>query len=256
MVTRQDIHNLLKRNGVNENGTVLIHTSMRAIGKAENGCDGIIDAFISYLKDGLFLVPTHTWAMLGNENPVYDVRSSLSCIGALPNVAILRKDGVRSLHPTHSLKAFGKRAKEYVKGEEKARTPCPTNGAWARLYEEDATIFLLGVGLERNTYIHAIEEELDIPNRLAKPKKVRVIDNDGMESTFEYCGHEGAISEFFSNFTAPLEKLGALTYDTLGNATVQVFHVKKGTEILKNLWSKADYDLCECIREIPKEYYL
>jgi aminoglycoside 3-N-acetyltransferase len=256
MVTKQEIHALLKRANIKENDTVLIHTSMRKIGQVENGCDGVIDGFISYLKDGLFLVPTHTWDIFNAENPVYDVRNSLTCIGALPNTATKRADGVRSMHPTHSMTAFGKRAKEYLQGEENAQTPCPVGGAWARLFEEDATVLLLGVGLERNTYIHAVDEMLDIENRLAEnAKTITVIHEDGRETKVKFRGHKSAISEFFPNFKEALETLGALSYDQLGNATVGIFKVRKGTEIIKTIYQNSTFDPCDGVKELPKSWW-
>ena len=150
-ITQTDIRNLLHKAGVRPDGTVLLHTSMRALGPVEGGCDGLLDGFGAYLSEGLLLIPTHTWDNVTAEQPVYDVRTTPPCIGALPNVAAFRPDGVRSLHPTQSLAGFGARAAAYLAGEEKATSPCPPGGAWARLYDEDATILLLGVGLNRNT---------------------------------------------------------------------------------------------------------
>lgn len=129
MLTKVDIHEFLIKNGIKKDDTVLIHTSMKAIGEVEGGCDGLIDGFVSYLTDGLFLVPTHTWANVNVKQPIYDVRSTVPCIGALPTVAAFRKDGIRSLHPTHSLAAFGSRAAEFIRGEEFATTPCFLGGA-------------------------------------------------------------------------------------------------------------------------------
>lgn len=257
MVVKQDIHALLQRNGIRKNDVVLIHTSMRSIGEVENGCDGVIDGFISYLTDGLFLVPTHTWAIAAEEKPVFDVNTSLTCIGALPDTAVKRKDGVRSIHPTHSMKAFGKRACEYVKGEEKADSPCPAGGAWARLYDENAVVLLIGVGLERNTYMHAVDEMLNIPNRVAeKPTKIITVrDYNGIEKIIPFRGI-GSVSKFFPNFKKAFERLGVLSYDTLGNATVGVFRVKKATDIMKKVYQKAAYDIYSCEKEIPEEYYL
>ena len=87
MLTQKDIHEFLKNAGIRPTDTTLIHTSMRSLGKVEGGCDGLIDAFVSYLTDGLFIVPTHTWANVGEENPVFDVNLTRPCIGALPTVA-------------------------------------------------------------------------------------------------------------------------------------------------------------------------
>ncbi|MBQ2863318.1 MAG: AAC(3) family N-acetyltransferase, partial [Clostridia bacterium] len=147
MLTQTDIHRFLSDNGIKPTDTVLVHTSFRSLGGVEGGCDGFIDAMCEYLSEGLFLVPAHTWANVTEHAPVFDVRRTPACIGALPNTAIKRADGVRSLHPTHSLVAFGTRAGEFVRGEERAASPCPVGFAWSRLYDEGAKILLIGVGL-------------------------------------------------------------------------------------------------------------
>ena len=257
MLTQKDIHNFLERIGIKHNDTVLIHTSMRSIGEVEGGCDGLIDAFASYLTDGLFLVPTHTWSNIGKNQPIYDVSATEPCIGALPTVAAFRKDGVRSLHPTHSLSAFGKRAAEFVKGEELATSPCFEGGVWRRLYDEKAKILLIGVGLNRNTFIHAIDEMIDLPDRLAEPIQLTVIDYDRNRYSLTYRKHgKNTGSENFEVYRKPLEALGALKNDRLGNATIGIFDAVRGTEVISMLWSKADYNLCEELKDIPKEYYL
>ena len=255
MLTQAQLHLFLQSIGIQPDDTVLIHTSMRSLGAVEGGCDGLIDGFISYLTDGLFLVPTHTWANVGVRNPVFDVRTTVPCIGALPTVAAFRKDGVRSLHPTHSLTAFGRRAAEFVRGEENATSPCPAGGVWQRLYDEDAKILLIGVGLDKNTYIHAVDEMLDLPGRLRPPISLTVIDQAGGRHTLSFCKHGNAGSEYFENYRKPLEYCGALHSAELHGAKVGIFHVKAGTRMLKQLWSKAEYDLCAGFQEIPKAYY-
>ena len=255
MLTRADIHIFLKRIGIKPDDTVLVHTSMRSLGEVEGGCDGLIDAFTSYLADGLFLVPTHTWSNVGKNQPIYDVSTTEPCIGALPTVAAFRKDGVRSLHPTHSVSAFGKRAAEFVKGEELATSPCFEGGVWRRLYDENAKVLLIGVGLDRNTYIHAIDEMIDLPDRLAPPIELTVIDYDGRHYSLKCQKHGKTGSENFENYRKPLQTLGALKNDKLGNAVVGIFDAVKGTEVISMLWSKADYDLCQELKDIPEEYY-
>lgn len=255
MLTRTDLHEFLKSNGIPSNATLLVHTSMRALGEVDGGCDGLIDAFASYLCDGLFLVPTHTWANVDADSPIYNVRETLPCIGALPTVAAFRSDAVRSLHPTHSLSAFGKRAAEYVAGEENATSPCPPDGAWARLYGEGAKILLIGVGLNRNTYIHAIDEMIDLPDRLEPPIPLTVVNRNGERHEILFRKHGETGSENFGVFEPALKACGALSYATLGGATVGIFDVRRGTEIIKQLWSRAEFDLCKSGREIPTEYY-
>ncbi len=256
MITKKDIFVFLEKADIKRNDTVLIHTSMKSLGEVEGGCDGIIDAFCEYLNEGLFLVPTHTWANVNKENPIYDVRTTKPCIGLLPTVAAFRKDGFRSLHPTHSVCAFGKNAESFIKGEEKCASPCPTNGVWARLYNNDSKILLIGVGLNRNTYIHAIDEMLGLEGRLSEPFSLSIIDYNGNEHKSKMRHHtELTGSENFGVFKKPLEKLGALKSERLGNAPVLIFDAKLATPIIKHLWKNADYHLCIEEKEIHEKYY-
>ena len=256
MVTFDDIRAFLEANGIKNDDTVLVHTSMRALGEVEGGCDGLIDAFKSYLSEGLFVVPTHTWANVGAENPVYDVKSTVPCIGALPTVAAFRSDGVRSLHPTHSVAAFGKRAAEFVSGEEKATSPAPVGGAWSRLYDEDAKILLLGVGLKRNTFIHAVDEMIDLEGRLGEPIPITVIGYEGERYELSFRKHGKTGSENFGLYEKAFDTLGVTRKARLGNADVIIVNARKCTEAVKRIWERASFDFLIENREIPEEYYL
>ena len=259
MFTKEQLKEQLRAMGIRQDDTVLIHTSLRAVGPVENGADGVIDAFREYLTEGLLLVPTHTWASVNRANPVYDVRTSLPCIGTLPTVAAFRKDGIRSLHPTHSMWASGKGAAEYVAGEENCPTPGMPGFAWARLGDKGAKILLIGIGHERNTYIHAVEEIGDIPDRLAQPFDITIIDHDGRKITHpysnHYCSRHPHISEQFPNFEKAFNYHGVQTFGKLGNAEVRVVDAAKCRDVVLKIWSRATEDLC--IREmvIPEELY-
>lgn len=83
MVTKSDVFNLLKSCNIKHNDIVTIHCSLKSIGDIENGADGLIDAFCEYLSDGLFIVPTHTWDNVSKDNPFYNVKTTIPCIGVL-----------------------------------------------------------------------------------------------------------------------------------------------------------------------------
>lgn len=260
MFSKNDLIDQIKVMGITPSDTVLIHTSMRAVGEVENGADGVIDAFRDYLTDGLFLVPTHTWANVSREQPVYDVRSTVPCIGALPRAAAFRADGVRSLHPTHSIWATGKGAAEYIKNEENAPTPGTPGYAWDRLAEVGAKILLIGVGNDKNTFIHAVEEVADIPDRLhPEPFEVTIYDRDGNIYRHPYVGHycsrSNDVSRQFVNFEKPLTELGAQQFGKLGNAVVRIVDARMCRDIILKIYSRTEADLCIEFMDIPEELY-
>ena len=262
MVTKQDITAFLENNGIRHDDKVVVHASLRSVGPIEDGADGLIDAMCSYLNEGLLIIPTHTWDEVGRNNPFYDVRRSVPCIGTLAVVAFERKDGVRSLHPTHSVVAFGKDAADYVKGEELCGSPAPVNSCLSRLYEEGGKVLLIGVGHERNTYLHSVDERLGIPDRLNPDAFVITIkDHDGniIQSppfrTHFTAASDRCVSEYYPNYKEAFEYTGAVRYAMLGKALVYICDAKGMTDTVKKLWDRTDHDLCIRKEEIPGECY-
>ena len=249
MTTIEQLKEQIRSMGIGPGDTVLIHTSLRAVGPVENGADGLIDAFCQCLPEGLFLVPTHTWADVNRENPVYDVRTSVPCIGTLPKVAAFRKDGFRSLHPTHSIWGWGKDAQTFLQGEERAVTPGGVGFAWERLAERNTRILLIGVGNNRNTFIHAVEEIADVPNRLdPKPFEMTVYDHSGnVHKTMfsgHYCTETCDVSAQFVNFDRAFTELGVWKEGRLGNARVMVVDSVRCRDTVLKILSRAKEDLC------------
>lgn len=109
--------------------TLLVHSSMKAIGPVEGGADAVLDAFSEYLAEGLLVLPTHTWAQINAEYNIFDVENEPSCVGLLTNLFRKRPGVVRSWHPTHSVAALGRDAREFASGEEQFDTPAPGRAA-------------------------------------------------------------------------------------------------------------------------------
>lgn len=166
MYTKADIKACLRAIGIKPDDTLLVHSSMKAIGAVEGGAETVLDAFIEYLESGLLIFPTHTWNQINEEYCVYDPKTEPSCVGILSNLFMKRPGVIRSLHPTHSVAALGKDAAAFTEGEELWDTPCSRQGCWGKLYERKAKILFLGCSLKRNTYLHGVEEWNGIPLRL------------------------------------------------------------------------------------------
>jgi aminoglycoside 3-N-acetyltransferase len=260
MVSTRDVHSLLRDFGIAPDDKVTVHSSLRAVGPIENGADGLIDALCAYLREGLLLIPTHTWRDFSRLS--YDVKESVPCLGVLSRVAACRPDAVRSLHPTHSLAGFGRTAAEYLAGEERCTTITPPTSALGRLYEERGKILLIGVDHRSNTFLHSAEERLRVPNRISSESfvfSIRTADGNILKSAGLHPFHSEGIprgaSEYFSNYAKPLEECGAVTRGTLGDAEVLCCDAFRTVEVLRMLWGAAEYDLCSCEREIPERYY-
>lgn len=261
MITKNELIADIEKMGIKKNDTVIIHTSFKKIGNVSGGPNGLIDAFSEYLSEGLFIVPTHTWSNVNRNSPVYDVRSTVPCIGAVPCAAAFRGDGYRSLHPTHSVWAKGKNAEEFIKGEETAETPTPVGGVWSRLAEVGAKILLIGVGNDKNTFIHSIDEAVDTPDRLQDtPWQVSITDHNGNTVSHpmrgHFTSHTNDVSQYFPNFEKALIHFGAQRSGKLGLAEVKIVDAKKCEETIKNILLKAKCDLCSSHSPVPEELYL
>lgn len=259
MYTKSDLIRHIRALGIQPTDTVMVHTSLKSIGiidpEDKTTAEIYIDALREVLCEGLLLIPAHTWATVREDGQEFNVRTSLPCIGAVPTAAVKlaaegyddgRRDCLRSLHPTHSVVAFGKRAEEYILGDIQAETPAPKGGCFGKLYEEHAKILLVGVNQGRNTFFHAVDEYLDIPNRLMDfPIHVTVRDYEGNVFPRTLTRHSHSMSDYFMNYESYLEDCGAVSFGRIGDALVRVCDAVKCTHAIARLWKNADHDLCE-----------
>lgn len=243
MYTGEDLKKQLQDMNLSGKETILIHSSMKAIGEVEGGADTVLDAWMEFFGDGLLLLPTHTWKNVNAQNPVYDPKSTPSCVGILTNLFRERAGVVRSLHPTHSLAGYGKKAEEFLAGEEMATTPCGPHGCYDKLKMAGGKILLVGVGHEKNTFIHCVEELLNVPNRLAdKPMELEIVMPDGSHRMSYMRKHYNAtqphISEDFVKLTEGYYECGAALPVRFGNADCILCDAQKIFEVTRRVLRK------------------
>lgn len=246
MYKKNDLILDLKRMGLKSTDNVMIHSSMKAIGDVEGRADGVLDVLMSFFSEGLLMLPTHTWASIDALNNVFDTALEPSCVGILPELFRKRTNVYRSLHPTHSVGAYGKIAKDYIKGEENNFTPADPKGLWGRLPEIDAKILLIGVNHGRNTFIHAIEEMMNVPNRFTKDKIMFTIKDDGKEITRNYHKHETpgmhSLSDNFQKAGELFIEKKIVTKHKFGDADVLLMNSYELMEFVKEML-KIDIDV-------------
>lgn len=234
MHTKHSLMKELETLGIDRRGTILVHSSMKSIGEVEGGADTVLDALSEYMEDGLLVLPTHTWSYIKADNPKFEVDNSPSCVGILPELFRKREGVVRSYHPTHSVAALGKDAAAFTEGAERYNTPCHRESVWGKLLDRKATILLVGVDLRRNTFIHGIEEWVDVPDRLTEEHEaLTTVLSDGTEISVPSRRHKGpASSEYFWKVEDLLEEQGAMYKGVWGDAVVRVCDAAKLYDIL------------------------
>ncbi len=237
--TKELLEEQLAEAGVVSTDCLMVHSSMKAIGDVEarpgepGGAETVIDALLESLSDGMLLMPTHTWKQMSAEYNVFDPATEPACVGILPNLFRKREGVYRSLHPTHSMAACGRKvicgnrvvitADEYVKGEENTQTPCAPGGCWDRLRVVEAKILLVGVTHARNTFIHSIEEALDVPERFTAQQTlfyVKMPDKTlkPVPMYRHYSVHTAHISEMFDKLMNYYFETGAAKKCKFGDA--------------------------------------
>ena len=228
MYTKLDFLNQLNELGINPTGTLKVHLSYKAIGDVEGGGETVLDALSAYMKDGLLVLPAHSWNNVREQNPVMDVLHTPTCVGAMTELFRKRPYVVRSQHPTHSVAALGKDVEAFVKGEERLETPCGKGGCYYKLWERDAQILLIGVNFNRNTYIHGIEEWDGAKDTLSpNSADYYVITKEGNRihtPQYRHCAPLG--SHTFSKLEPEALHKGILTLGKFGDATARLTTAK------------------------------
>ncbi len=242
MLKKEDIIDTLSKYNTGDS-PVTVHCSLRAIGAIEGGAETLLSALIESFtaRGGLLIIPTHTW-----DTRVLDLGAPRTCIGALPTVAAGRDDAIRSRHPSHSVAVFGERSRvqAFVLGDETSDTPASPDGSYGRLYDGDGYILLIGVGQEKNTFIHCVEEMLGCKRYLDDKVTGEIIDKDASITRRELYWFDdsktGDVSEKFGKFEAAFAHHGCIRYGMLGNAKTQMLRARDVKRIIELIYKNAE----------------
>lgn len=252
MYTKKEMREQLLALGAPKDSIVTVHTSLRAVGETENRGQGVLEALIEYFTEdgGLLTIPTHTWknlARITNQRPfgtepTLDVASPETSIGTLPSIAAIHPKAHRSCHPTHSQAVFGDedKAKALAARDNNAMTSTDPKGIYGALYEFNGYVMLLGVGHESNTYIHCIEELLDVPGRLTEhfvPTRIRM--GDGSIVLHPIRTHAAHPSPHYPKLEPAFRYHGAIKDGQLGNAKVQLCNCRKMFDVVKLIYERS-----------------
>ncbi|MFF2655113.1 aminoglycoside N(3)-acetyltransferase [Streptomyces sp. NPDC058045] len=176
LCTRATLAAELRALGVRPGETLLVHSSLSALGWVAGGAVDVVHALLDVLgEDGTLVVPTHSgdnsdpahwsspavpeewWPELRASMPGYDPHTTRSFgVGTVPEVVRTWPGALRSGHPQTSFAALGPLAGRITSGH---RPECRLgeHSPLARLEEAGARILLLGAGFDSCTAFHLAE---------------------------------------------------------------------------------------------------
>jgi len=176
--------------GIKPGDVILMHSSMKSLCTDMTPSDFLCELMQALTTEGTLLLPGLTYESVTFDNPYFSISESEPCVGILPKT-FMRLDGVmRSMHPTHSVFAWGLLAEEITCRHINDNTPVGQNSPFMLLAEFGGKILFVGDILHSCTFIHGLEEIVNAPYVLNKDMTQYTLkDTKGVISKKDYFTH-------------------------------------------------------------------
>ena len=144
--------------GITSGATLMVHSSLSAIGWVEGGASAVVRALIEALgEDGTLAMPAATpQCAVPEPVTVFEAEKTPTKMGAIAEAFRTWPRTLRSSHPLDSVCARGPLAAELTSVHPLAFSEGPGT-PFGRIHDWDGTILLLGVGFNRCTALHYAE---------------------------------------------------------------------------------------------------
>lgn len=184
IVLKEDIVKALKKAGVSNGCTIMVHTSLSSLGYVCGGAQTVIEALLEAVgEDGTIMMPAQSWKNLDPEAGVHWeepkewwqlIRDNLpaynkditptNTMGAVAEMFRRWPGALRSDHPARSVAALGKHAQYLTKNHDLSNI-FGDGSPLGKLYELDGYVLLIGVGYDKNTSIHLADARAEYPGK-------------------------------------------------------------------------------------------
>jgi aminoglycoside 3-N-acetyltransferase len=163
-VSRVQILEDLKKLGVVEGDILYVFSSLSSIGNVLGGPSTVIDALIEAVGPyGTLVLPC--FCLTGGNmrttlvsGMVFDPKTTPTVLGVIPEGFRKRARVFRSIHPTHSVCAFGSKAEWITQGHENCTSTFGRGTPFDKLVRLNAKVLLLGVDIRVITFYHYFED--------------------------------------------------------------------------------------------------
>jgi aminoglycoside 3-N-acetyltransferase len=229
-----------RRAGLHAGQTVLMHTSMRAIGgEIVGGANAVVEALMTLLTpEGTLVMPSHSsdntdpatwrinppppeqWDAIRAAMPPYQSDTTPTNRMSTINECFRTVPGVlRSSHPAFSFCAWGKHA-GFVIADQSLDNSVAEQSPTARVYDLDGWVFLLGVGHGNNTSLHLADYRAQWVGKQPEFNgSAMLIDGKRVWVTYR---DDAIASDDFDVLGAAFEQTGQVKFGQVGEATTRL----------------------------------
>lgn len=201
---------------VREGDSLIVHASLRAIGRMEEGADTFLDALLEAVgAQGTVLIPAF--------------RLERDRESDFPAPCLLQREGaVSSRHPLLPFAALGANAAFLTAGAP-FHYPLGTNSPLARLHQLNGGALLIGVGYAAHAALHLAENWADAP--YARRRRLVRVEEDAWQEM------EGSpeCSAGFGKIEPVLRQARLLREGYVGNAPAQYMRLQQAVSMAREM---------------------
>jgi len=164
-----DLSSALRRLGINAGDHLFMHSDIGKFGRLaavnrHNFLTSIIESILlTVTPGGTLIMPTFTYSFCRNE--VFDQEKSPSTVGALTEFFRNCHGVTRSAHPIFSVAALGQKQDYFC---DVSMDAFGAGSIFEKMYLANTKIVFLGARFHACTYLHYIEQCLNVPYRFKK----------------------------------------------------------------------------------------
>src|SRR5690625_5154908 len=232
----------LKRIGIKEEMTLIVHSSLNSIGWVSGGALTLIQAIQETITNqGTLIMPSHSTDLSdpkdwinpkANKNeyeivikyiPAFDPQITPTYgLGVVPELFRTLPNVKRSNHPAYSFSAWGKE-KDYILNNHSLNNGLGEESPLARIYDLNGYVLLLGTEYDSNTSMHLIEHRVGVFPRTTEKSPVIYKNKKSWETYNEREYEETNTIQIRSTF----EKKQKVNTDMIRKAPSKLMNQKK-----------------------------
>jgi len=247
--TRASLRMDLRRLGLQPGMTVLVHSSLSALGWVVGGPVTVVEALMDVITpDGTLVMPAHSsglsepshwqnppvpevwWQTIRDTMPPFDPRlTPTRGMGAIVEAFRGWPGVLRSRHPTASFAAWGRHAR-LVTNDHGYESMLGEESPLARVYDLHGWVLLLGVGYNRNTSFHLAEYR--VPNPPMRDDGAPVI-HDGQRVWLRMRDVD-VDDDPFADIGLSFELTGQARVNQVGSAEARLFRQRAAVDFARD----------------------